>query len=230
MSTPSIDSLAALQEALGHKFSDATLLATALTHASVVHGAKNNERLEFLGDRVLSLAMAQWLYTAYPQEKEGDLAKRHALLVAKSSLLQVAEALDLAHHVRLSHGESKSGGSKKDTILADCLEAIIGAMFLDGGYVVTDAFIHRHWGKLVSTHTAPPEDAKSKLQVWAQQRGLPLPEYRLVSRTGPDHQPVFEVEVSVRNAGAISAVAPSKQSAEKEAATRMLDKIAETKG
>lgn len=224
MSTGS-DNIAALEEKLGHRFADARLLEIALTHSSVLNSPANNERLEFLGDRVLSLAMAELLYSSYPAEREGDLAKRHAALVAKSALLEVAEKLGLDAYVRLSRGEIKSGGAKKDTILSDCLEALIGAVFLDGGYAPACAFVHAQWRGLVATHTVPPEDAKSSLQVWAQQRGLPLPEYKLKSRTGSDHQPVFEIEVTVRGLAPVSAAAASKQSAEKEAALKMLASI-----
>ena len=221
------DSIADLERALGHVFADKGLLEIALTHSSVLNAPANNERLEFLGDRVLSLAMAGLLYASYPAEREGDLAKRHAALVAKSALLGVAAKLGLDAHIRLSRGEVKSGGAKKDTILADCLEALIGAIFLDGGYAPAAAFVHAQWRGLVATHAVPPEDAKSSLQVWAQQRGLPLPEYKLKSRAGSDHQPVFEIEVTVKGREPVAATAASKQAAEKEAALKMLTKIAE---
>jgi len=220
------DPAASLELSLGYHFADRSLLETALTHSSAAGASSNNERLEFLGDRVLSLAMAEMLFLAYPGEKEGALAKRHALLVSKPTLLSVAESLGLGAHIRLSRGESKAGGGGKDTILADCLEALIGAIFLDGGFEPAKKFVAAQWEDILSTHAAPPEDAKSSLQVWAQQRGLPLPEYRLVSRSGADHQPVFEIEVEVKGQGKVAATASSKQAAEKEAALKMLAKIA----
>lgn len=221
--------IADAETAIGHKFSDATLVTRAFTHASVTGTQDNNERLEFLGDRVLSLCVAGLLYSAYPSENEGDLAKRHAVLVAKSTLLGVAEKLGLDRFMRLSPGESKSGGAKKDTILADCLEAVIGAIYLDAGHKAADNFVRTHWQALVDSHAPPPEDAKSKLQVWAQQRGLSLPEYKLISRSGLDHQPVFEIEVSVKGQGSARATSSSKQAAEKEAAVKMLAQIGDKK-
>lgn len=221
--------IAAAQAAIGHAFADEKLLARAFTHSSVTGTQDNNERLEFLGDRVLSLVVAALLYAAYPSEREGDLAKRHALLVSKPTLLGVATGLGLDRFMRLSPGETKSGGAKKDTILADCVEAVIGAIYLDGGHKAAEDFVRRHWQGLVDSHAPPPEDAKSSLQVWAQQRGLSLPEYKLVSRSGLDHQPVFEIEVIVQGQGAVRATASSKQAAEKEAALKMLAKIGDKK-
>lgn len=210
------------EDALGYIFADPRLLESALTHASAAQPGGNNERLEFLGDRVLGLAVADFLYGAYPAEREGDLAKRHAALVAKAALAQVAADINLAPHIRISHGESKSGGSKKDTILADGVEALIGAIYLDGGFKAARAFVHERWKSLVDTYGAPPEDSKSALQVWAQQRGLPLPEYRLLSRSGPDHAPVFEIEAAVQGFPPVTAAAATKQSAEKDAAQKLL--------
>lgn len=217
------------EDELGYFFADPRLLESALTHASAAQPGGNNERLEFLGDRVLGLAVADFLYGAYPAEREGDLAKRHAALVAKAALAQVAADINLAPHIRISHGESKTGGSKKDTILADGVEALIGAIYLDGGFKAARAFVHERWQNLVDAYGAPPEDSKSALQVWAQQRGLPLPEYKLLSRTGPDHAPVFEIEVAIKGFAPATAAAASKQAAEKDAAQQMLNQIKEVK-
>jgi ribonuclease-3 len=214
-----------LGKKIGYVFSDAGLLETALTHSSTQNDQKDNERLEFLGDRVLGLAVADLLFAAYPHEPEGSLAKRHTGLVQQEALVNVAREIDLAAHVRLSAGEMKSGGQQKDKILADAMEALIGAIYLAGGLAAAEAFIGRFWQAGLQSQGLPPEDSKSLLQEWAQGRGLPLPEYKLITRAGSDHEPTFEMEVSVATIGSASAIANSKRGAEKEAATKMLEKI-----
>jgi len=178
---------------------------------------------------VLGLAIADLLFAAYPDEPEGGLAKRHTGLVQQEALVGVARDIDLAAHVRLSAGEMKSGGQQKDKILADALEALIGAIYLDGGFAAAEAFIERSWYTRLQSQTLPPEDSKSLLQEWAQGRGLPLPEYKLIGRSGSDHEPTFEMEVTVDTVGSASAIANSKRGAEKEAATKMLQKIEDKK-
>jgi ribonuclease-3 len=210
---------------IGYVFSDPALLETALTHSSTQNDKNNNERLEFLGDRVLGLAVADLLFTAYPQEPEGSLAKRHTGLVQQEALVNAAQAIGLAEHLKLSAGEMKSGGQKKEKILADGMEALIGAIYLDGGLEAAEGFIAKFWGGMLQGQALPPEDAKSLLQEWAQGRGLPLPEYKLLGKSGTDHAPSFEIEVSVEGIGKTSATAASKRSAEKEAAAKMLEKI-----
>lgn len=209
---------------IGYVFSDPALLKAALTHASAHDGKNDNERLEFLGDRVLGLVIADLLFTNFPDEEEGSLAKRHTALVQQESLVKVAGTLGIAAHLTLSPGEKKTGGQQKDKILADAMEALLGAIYLDGGHKAASAFITRHWLPLVKAQPLPPGDAKSLLQEWAQGCGLPLPEYRETGRSGPDHAPMFEVEVSVKNHGAVRASAPSKRAAEKAAAQKMLEK------
>jgi len=210
---------------IGYAFANRELLDMALTHASVPKNKYNNERLEFLGDRVLGLVVAQLLYESYPKEKEGDLAKRLTGLVQQAALVSVANDLQLGTFVRLSAGEEKAGGVKKDAIIADALEALIGAIYLDRGFTHAKTFITTRWESLLHAHTAPPEDPKTRLQEWAQQRGLPLPEYKLLGRSGSDHKPVFEIEVHVQGQGAAVASAASKRAAEKDAAGKMLMKI-----
>lgn len=224
MSIPSTK-IAELEARAGHAFSDPSLLDMALTHASVVGAKRNNERLEFLGDRVLGLVTSELLYRGFPEEKEGDLAKRLTALVRRDALARVAEKLALGSFMRLSTGETKAGGVQKETILADAVEALIGAIYLDGGLDAARKFIHAHWEPLLSCAGAPPEDAKTRLQEWAQAQGLPLPHYRVLSRTGADHSPVFEVEVRVEGNGSAKASAASKRAAEKAAAQKLIETI-----
>lgn len=215
-----------LEERIGHAFRDRGLLDRALTHASAQKKDGDNERLEFLGDRVLGLVVAQMLYEAYPGENEGQLALRHTGLVQKAALARVAEDLALGPHLRLSSGEVKAGGGRKDTILADAVEALIGAVHLDGGFAAAEGFVRRCWGGMLDGAGAPPQDPKTALQEWAQARGLGLPQYKVLSRTGPEHAPVFEVEVAVPTLGEARAAASSKRAAEKEAARMMLERTA----
>jgi ribonuclease-3 len=214
-----------LASKIGYVFSDPVLRETALTHSSTQNDRSNNERLEFLGDRVFGLAVADLLMAAFPAEPEGSLAKRHTGLVQQEALVTVAQEIGLAEHLKLSAGEMKSGGQKKEKILADAVEALIGAIYLDGGFDAAKVFVEKFWGEMLQGQTLPPEDAKSLLQEWAQGRGLPLPEYRLLGKSGTDHAPVFEIEVFVESAGSASATAASKRAAEKEAALKMLQKI-----
>ncbi|MCE9508676.1 MAG: ribonuclease III [Alphaproteobacteria bacterium] len=215
----------ALENKISYAFSDPVLLETALTHSSVQKAAADNERLEFLGDRVLGLAVAALLFRHFPHEDEGSLAKRHTGLVQQNALVRVAQAIDLSPHLKLSAGEAKSGGQEKETILADALEALIGAIYLDGGFGPAHDFIEKFWSAMLHQQAAPPEDAKSRLQEWAQAKSLPLPEYTLLGKSGTDHAPQFEIEVSVKGVGRTSAVAASKRAAEKSAARKMLEKI-----
>jgi ribonuclease III len=219
----SSEKLAALESALGHGFSDRRLLVMAITHSSLPRHESNYERLEFLGDRVLGLVVAEMLYRTYPHEKEGDLAKRLTVLVQQKALVSVAGSLGLAAHVRLSAGERKAGGTLKDTIMADAVEAVIGAIYLDGGLGAARQFIEARWQGLICTQSPPPEDPKTKLQEVVQGRGLPLPVYRLVSKSGSDHEPVFDVEVTVQGMGSAHATASTKRTAEKQAAQQLLD-------
>jgi len=215
----------ALERKTGYHFLDPALLETALTHSSSQSNHSNNERLEFLGDRVLGLAVADLLFLHFSEEEEGGLAKRHTQLVQQAALVNVAQELDLASHLKLSPGEMKSGGHKKEKILADAMEAFIGAVFLDGGFKAAYDFVEKFWSDMLKSHESPPEDAKSKLQEWAQAQSLPLPEYRLLGKSGTEHAPLFEMEVFVLGIGKASATATSKRAAEKAAALEMLEKI-----
>lgn len=222
MSTAS-EKLASFEALLGYAFTERTLLITALTHASLPKHETNYERLEFLGDRVLGLVVAEMLYRSYPDEKEGHLAKRLTVLVQQKALVAVAKELGISSYVRLSAGEKRTGGPVKDTILSDSIEAVIGAIYLDGGLEPARAFIESRWLKLICTESPPPDDPKTRLQEIAQAKGLKLPHYRLVSKSGTDHQPVFDVEVSVEGMGVAAATAHSKRAAEKMAAQKLLE-------
>ena len=215
--------LTGLQDILGHRFEKPGILIQALTHSSATRDRLDaNERLEFLGDRVLGLVLAGLLLEAFPGEKEGEIAYRFSALARSETLTRVAEEIGLAPHIELSSGEEEAGGRQNASILADCLEAIIAALFLDGGLEAAEAFIHRHWRPLMDKEPAPPKDAKTMLQEWAQGRGLPLPEYRVTGQLGPDHAPRFTVEVTVHEKKPASGQGASKRAAEQTAAEALL--------
>lgn len=213
-----------LQKKIGYAFADRNLLAHALTHASV-QGQEKNERLEFVGDRVLGLVVAALLYKAFPDENEGDMAKRHTGLVQQQALVDIAAEIDLAAYIRLSGGERHAGGAQKDAIIADAMEALIGAVFLDGGYAAAEKLVTHFWAPHLHKQAAPPEDPKTRLQEWAQQRGLALPDYEVIDQQGPDHAPVFTVAVQVDGLAPGAGTAASKRAAEKAAATALLQMI-----
>lgn len=215
-----------IEKLLGHRFADRRLLEQALTHASAAGpGRPSNERLEFLGDRVLGLAVARLLFEQFPGDREGDLGKRLAHLVDRRTLAGVARELDLAPALRLSHGEAGSGGRANPTILADAVEALIGALFLDAGYEAAERAVHRLWSTRVRAHERPPRDPKTTLQEWAQGRGLPLPEYHVLETSGPPHAPLFRVEVSIPGVPAATGEGSSKREAEQRAAEAMLQTL-----
>ena len=219
-----------LAEALGHRFADGALLNEALTHASVAPGRRGgarhaNERLEFLGDRVLGLVMATWLLELFPHEAEGALAKRYAALVRQEALADVARSISLGDYLHLSRGEDTSGGRDNAAILADACEAILGALYLEGGLEAARRFVRTHWQSRVHGEVTPPRDPKTTLQEWAQHRGLPLPEYTEAGRTGPDHAPQYTVRVEVEGQGAATASGGTKRAAEKGAAAELLSRL-----
>jgi ribonuclease-3 len=210
---------------LGHTFSRPELLREALTHRSATYGKgrshTSNERLEFIGDRVLGLTMAEWLAERFPREQEGELGRRLAYLVSQPVLAGVAEQAGLAAALSVSPGEAKAGVAKRATVLADALEAALGALYLDGGLDVARAFVRRAWAGAMVEHADPPKDAKTSLQEWAQKRGNDLPGYEITERSGPPHAPIFTVTVTV---GALSAsgTGNNKRAAEQEAAAALL--------
>ncbi len=216
--------LSALEERLGYRFKEIALLEQALTHKSFVTGRKHasNQRLEFLGDRVLGLAVAEMLYGSFPGNLEGELSQRHTALVRNETCVEVAQMLALGSHLRLGSGERTAGGERNHSILGDACEAVIGALFLDGGYEPARNLIERYWRPLMQASAQAPRDAKALLQEWALGRGLPVPAYREVERTGPDHKPVFRVSLELPGILPVEGVGSSKREAEKAAAATML--------
>ena len=220
-----------LTRALGHQFQNSDLLREALTHPSVAtedRGAARfgYERLEFLGDRVLALVIAEWLLERFPDEAEGALARRHAALVCRETVAQAADRVGLGPHLLLSAGEEAIGGRANAALLGDACEAVIGALHVDGGLGAARSFIRRAWAEAVESDIRPPQDSKTALQEWVQARGLPLPAYEEVSRSGPDHAPVFTISVTVRGEPPAVAIGPSKRVAEREAAAALLERLA----
>lgn len=217
--------LEALQGRIGCRFSNPSLIRTALTHSSV-GGAENYERLEFLGDRVLGLAMAHILYEAFPHESEGALARRLAALVQCATLARVARRIDLGAALSLSTQGHAAGGPDNENILADSLEALLGAVFLDADFSVCRVLIERLWKDEIDRLAPPPQDPKTALQEWAQGRGLPLPVYTLSAREGPDHAPFFTICVQVSGYPAQEGTGTSRRAAEKSAAESLLRHLA----
>jgi ribonuclease III len=219
----------AFEAVLGYKFKDRALLERALTHSSVRAGKRavkgveaDNERLEFLGDRVLGLAAADLLTEALSAANEGDLARRFNCLVRGETCALVARGWGLGSALRLSESEAESGGRGKETILADACEAILAAVFLEAGFEVARRIVRAHWGPLLEQLPAEPADAKSTLQEWAQAQGQAVPVYREVKREGPDHAPIFTTEVRIDSKRSATGSGANKRSAEQEAALALL--------
>ena len=197
--------LSALEERIGHSFADQVLLTRALTHTSKASGRGGSyQRLEFLGDRVLGLAVADRLYGAFPEADEGDLSRRLAALVRRETCAVVAASWEVGPHLILGQGEVMGGGRRNQTILADVCEAILGAIYLDAGFDAARAVVEAHFRPGEPTAAARGRDAKSALQEWAMGRSLPIPTYAVVERTGPDHAPRFRIAVRGRGSRARS--------------------------
>ena len=215
--------LRALEERIGHGFARAELLTQALLHASAAtRGDRGNERLEFLGDRVLGLIMAEALLVRFPGEPEGAVARRHASLVSQPVLARVAEAIGLGGFLTFAKGDRDAGAAANPAILADAIEALIAAIYLDGGLEPARAFVLRQWQPLIVEGSTPPSDPKTALQEWALARGLALPAYRVVKSDGPAHSPRFEVTVAIEGIAPAAGEGRSKRAAEKVAATELL--------
>jgi ribonuclease-3 len=211
-------SYSAIQISLDYTFQDLELLERALTHTSAGVDV-NYERLEFLGDRVLGLVVAEMLLNSFPAENEGDIGRRFAELVRAETLTRIGRKAGIDVALTLA------GGDANDSIVADATEAVIAALYLDGGLRAATQFIERQWSPLVKVTDAPPRDAKTALQEWSQARGLGLPKYRDIAREGPDHQPLFTVEVTVAGSPPAHAQGGSKRAAEQEAAALLLAQL-----
>ena len=214
------------------KFRNPALLQRALTHRSYLNEfsdiAEDNERLEFLGDRVLGLSVAHALVERFPAEPEGMLTRRLVALVRTESLAGVATALGLGRWLRTAGGDAEGTGPGP-AMLADCCEAIIGAIYLDGGFGPAQAFVLRHWATLFANGRAPQRDAKSALKEWADAHGPTVPAYRVIDRSGPDHAMIFTVEVCLGNHTPQTATAATKRAAEQAAAAKLLGALMETR-
>jgi ribonuclease III len=226
-----------LAQIIGYEFARRELLKEAVTHPSAltperrrgrsrISMTRGYERLEFLGDRVLGLIVADLLWRRFEGEHEGHLTRRHTHLVRRESLARVAEAIGLGRHLILSRAEAAAGAAGNPGILADACEALIAAIYLDGGFEAASSFVRRFWEPLVEEMEEPPRDPKTALQEWAQARGLALPAYELVATSGPDHAPRFTVAASVASGERATATASSKRTAEALAAAMLLDRLA----
>jgi len=214
-----------LQDRIGYSFENNALLEKAVIHASArerKRQAEDNERLEFLGDRVLGLTIAELLYHEYPAAPEGELARRFNRLVRKETCALVSQQMDLGHHLVLSQSEKSAGGTTNINILGDACEAVLGAVFIDGGYAGARDLILRYWRPLLLNADEIPVDPKTALQEWAQGHQLKLPRYVEVSRSGPDHEPVFVMQVIVERIEPQQGSGSSKRLAEREAAAALL--------
>lgn len=226
-----------LEKVLGHRFAEPELLAQALTHRGALGGqrrdgapiadAEGNERLEFLGDRVLGLVIADALLRAFPDENEGALAPRLAVLVSAPTLARVAAAFGLPEHIKVARGQRAD--TAETAVLADACEAVIGALYLDGGLPAATHFIMTHWQALMTADILPPKDPKTALQEWAQGRGLPLPTYRVIESSGPAHAPSFKMAVRVDGYSETTGEGRTKRLATQAAAAALLKILTETK-
>ena len=218
--------LETFSERLGHQFKQPELLMRAVTHSSISTDTRpDNQRLEFLGDRVLGLVMAEALLGRDQDASEGQLAPRFNALVRKETCADVARQIDLGAVLKLGRSEMMSGGRKKDALLGDAMEAVLAAVYQDAGFEAVRAVILRLWGTRIDTVKADARDAKTSLQEWAQGRGQNPPAYNEVARVGPDHAPIFTVAVRLDSGESETAKASSKRAAEQAAAQALLTKL-----
>ncbi|NQZ14624.1 MAG: ribonuclease III [Alphaproteobacteria bacterium] len=213
-----------VEKVIGYQFKDRHLLERALTHSST-GDEYNYQRLEFLGDRVVGLVIADALFKKFRSENEGGLAKRHTALIQGSTLAIIGQAHGLNDFIQFSEAEKSAGGSQNENIIADVVESLLGAIFIDGGYDLVQEVILRLWGDNIETLKQAPQDPKTELQEWAQARQLPLPVYEIISKSGPDHAPVFTIQLSVEGFDSITDEGPSRRQTEKTAARKMLKKL-----
>ena len=213
-----------VERTIGHRPRDAALFERALTHSSRAD-AEDYERLEFLGDRVLGLAIASWLYELFPDEPEGKLSRRLNALVARETCAEIARELDLGGRVLLGKQARDDGAADSDNVLGDVVEALLGALYLEAGQDAAAAFVRRAWGERVSSQDKAPKHPKSTLQEWAAAHDRKPPVYSLSGKSGPHHAPRFVVEVEIAGVGAATAEGLSKQEAETEAARALLEQL-----
>ncbi len=219
---------AEIEARIGHQFADPDLLMTAFTHVSALKPQRKRtdsyQRLEFLGDHVLGLIVSDMLYRAFPNADEGELSKRLAELVRKESCADVARSLGLADDIKLGAVGASASARLRKSVLGDVCEAVIGAIFLDGGYAAAAEFVGRNWTERMQKPRRPLRDPKTVLQEWAQGKGLPTPVYREVERTGPHHDPQFRVAVDLPGLAPAEGIGGSKRAAEKVAASVMIER------
>ncbi|MDO7560848.1 MAG: ribonuclease III [Paracoccaceae bacterium] len=218
--------LTAFAQRLGHLYRDPELLVRALTHASISSSTRqSNERLEFLGDRVLALTMAQALFMGDRGAAEGQLAPRFNALVRQETCADVAREIGLGDVLKLGRSETMSGGRRKEALLGDAMEALIASIFLDAGFETAQQVVLRLWGARIANVDLDARDAKTALQEWAQARGYTTPTYTELNRDGPDHQPNFTVEVRLQNNEVAEGRAGTKRQAEQSAAKALLARL-----
>lgn len=218
--------LRAFSDRLGHEFTAPELLVRALTHASLSSaGRPDNQRLEFLGDRVLGLVIAEALWRADEKASEGQLAPRFNALVRKETCAAIAREIGLGDVLKLGRSEMKSGGRRKEALLGDAMEAVLAAVYADAGFEKAKEVILTLWQNRISTVDQDSRDPKTSLQEWAQARGHPPPEYLELRRDGPDHAPIFTIEARLKTGESSSAQAASKRAAEQMAAQNLLDSL-----
>lgn len=218
--------LKAFSSRLGHDFKATELLVEALTHSSLSSQTRpDNQRLEFLGDRVLGLVISEALLSVDPNASEGVLAPRYNSLVRKETCAEIALSVDLGAALKLGRSEMMSGGRRKQALLGDAMEAVIAAVYLDAGFQAARAMVLSLWGRRIADAKEDARDAKTALQEWAQARGQKPPDYAEVGRTGPDHAPLFTVKAALESGEAATATAASKRLAQQEAAAELLDRL-----
>ena len=212
-----------LEQRIGYRPSDLTLFELALTHASKSN--ENYERLEFLGDRVLGLATAAWLFELFPEEAEGNLSRRLNVLVSRTTCSVIARKIGIPERMRLGKQAREDGAFDSDNVLGDVVEALIGAVFIDSAFEAAEAVVRRLWAEQVGELERAPKHPKSALQEWAAANNRKPPVYALVGRSGPHHAPTFVVEVSIKNVGEARAEGLTKQEAETAAAEALLEQV-----
>jgi ribonuclease III len=213
-----------LYKILGYQFKNVEFLREALTHPSL-EGSASYQRLEFVGDRVLGLVIANWMFELYPDVGEGGLASRHSNLVRREACAKVAEDLNLGKFIHMAKSSEDSGGRTRETIIADACESVIGAIFMDAGYEEAEKFVRKFWHDLTMNGEISHRDAKTRLQEKVQAKGKPTPTYVTVNRSGPDHEPIFTISVKVQDNGEEIASGRSKREAEQIAAGLMISRF-----